>query len=332
MGRTGPNNNLTDIPGLSVGHFTDQEAACGVTVILCPPRGAVAAVEVRGSAPGTRETALLRPQNLVDRVHAVVFSGGSVYGLAAADGVVRWLSERNTGIPVGSGLVAPIVPAAVLFDLGRGKNPIPDIDGAWGRAACEDVSEGRFDMGTVGAGTGALTGGIKGGVGSASLRVGQDFLVAALAVVNSWGSVVDPATGAFWEIGREVEGEFSPEGHRSVRLPQSPQSAPLENTTLAVVAVNADLNSAQALKVAQMAHNGLARAVRPAHTMLDGDTVFCLAMGQHALAEKREEAVLQINALGEAAAQCLSRSVIQAVLSASSLGGMTAFRDLPARD
>ena len=331
MGGTGPCNNLTDIAGLSVGHYTDREAACGVTVILCPP-GTVAAVEVRGSAPGTRETALLRPQNLVDRVQAVVFSGGSVYGLAAADGVVRWLSDLNLGFPVGPGLVAPIVPAAVLFDLGRGKNPIPDIDATWGRAACEAATEGRFDLGTVGAGTGALAGGIKGGVGSASLRVGRDFLVAALAVVNAWGSVVDPATGKLWEISSEVEGEFSPDGHRSVRLPQTPQSAPLENTTLAAVAVNVSLDSAQAFKVAQMAHNGLARAVRPSHTMLDGDTVFCLAVGQHTLADRKEESVFQINALGEAAARCLSRSVLRAVLSATSLGGMTAFRDLPSRD
>lgn len=331
MGQTGPHNNLTDVGGLRVGHFTDLEAVCGVTVILCPS-GAVAAVDVRGSAPGTRETALLRPQNLVERVQAVVFSGGSVYGLAAADGVVRWLEQRNLGYPVGSGLVVPIVPAAVLFDLGRGKNPVPAISSAWGRAACETASEGTFDLGSVGAGTGALAGGIKGGVGTASLRVGENFLAAALAVVNSWGSVVNPSTGMIWEIREEVEGEFTPGGHRSVRLPRPTQSAPLENTTLAVVAVNADLSTAQALKIAQMAHNGLARAVRPSHTMLDGDSVFCLATGRHALSSKREESVLQINALGEAAAQCLSRSVIQAVLSASSLGRMTAFRDLPSRD
>jgi L-aminopeptidase/D-esterase-like protein len=292
----------------------------------------VAAVDVRGSAPGTRETALLQPQNLVDRVQAIVFAGGSVYGLAAADGVVRWLAERGLGFPVGSDLVAPIVPAAVLFDLGRGKNPIPDINGAWGRDACGSASEGLFDLGTVGAGTGALAGGIKGGVGTASLRIEQDFLVAALAVVNAWGSAVDPSTGRFWEIGREVDGEFAPDGHRSVRLPQPTRGAPMENTTLAVVAVNADLSAAQALKVAQMAHNGLARAVRPSHTMLDGDTVFCLALGRQRLSEKREEAVLEINALGEAAADCLSRSIIRAVLGASSLGGMTAFRDLPSRD
>jgi len=330
MKQTGPNNSLTDVPGLNVGHYTDRPAASGVTVVLCP-QGAVAGVEVRGSAPGTRETALLRPQNLVDQVQAVVFSGGSVFGLAAADGVVRWLSERRIGFPLADGLAVPIVPGAVLFDLGRGKAAIPPVDAGWGLAACEAAGEVLFETGSVGAGTGACAGGIKGGVGTASLELESGILVAALAVVNSWGSVIDPESGMFWEIDRNHPGEIPSQALRRVTLPPLKRRDPLQSTTLGLVATDLELSAAQALKIAQMAHNGIARSIRPSHTMLDGDTVFCLSTGTKKLTKDKGESAFLISTLGEAAAGCLSRAVIQGILNATSLAGMTAFRDLPSR-
>jgi L-aminopeptidase/D-esterase-like protein len=323
-----PNNCLTDIRGIQVGHYTDREAASGVTVILCP-RGAVAAVDVRGAAPGTRETDLLRPENLVDRAHALVLSGGSAYGLSSADGVVRWLAERRIGFPAGAGMVVPIVPAAVLFDLGRGEDPVPPINAAWGYGACGNAASGRFETGSVGAGTGARAGSIKGGVGTSGAVLEWDASVAALAVVNSLGSVIDPESGQPWEIAEEVGGEFGQAGKRRVRVPGLPESGLLQNTTLGVVATDVSLSKAQSLRLAQMAHAGLARAVRPAHTNLDGDVVFCLATGEKRLCEENREPVLRLNGLGEAAARCLSRAIVHAILDAEGLGGIPAFRELP---
>ncbi len=329
MLRTGSQNCLTDVHGISVGHHTDREAASGVTVVLCP-EGAVAAVDVRGAAPGTRETDLLKPENLIDKIHAVVFTGGSVYGLAAADGVVRWLSERRIGYPAGNGLVAPIVPAAVLFDLGRGRNPVPPVTADWGKAACTAAVSGRFETGSVGAGTGAVAGGIKGGVGTASEILPSGHTVAGMAAVNSWGTVIDPRTGRPWEIEQEIAGEFGPAAKRRVRLPaRVADSDPLQNTTLGLVATDAALSKSQALRIAQMAHTGLTRAIRPAHTMLDGDTVFCLASGNPDPGEKDSSRILEMNLLGEAAARCMSRAIIHAVLAACSMEDVPAFRNLP---
>ncbi len=327
----GEHNALTDVAGIRVGHHTDKEAASGVTVVLVP-EGAVAGVDIRGSAPGTRETDLLDPVNLVVQVHAICLAGGSVYGLAAADGVVRWLAERGAGFPLQPGRVAPIVPAAVLFDLGRGQEYVPPIDAQWGRAACRNASDGPVEMGSVGAATGAHAGGIKGGLGSASVRLPSGLTVGALAAVNALGSVIDPDTGQPWELRLERDGEFGPSGRRAVSIPSAPSPQPSGNTTLAVVATDADLSKAQACKVAQMAQDGLARAIRPAHTMFDGDTVFCLATGRRPLpatpgffAAPQAQAVTE---LGHAAADCLSRAVIRAVLSATTLAGATAHRDL----
>lgn len=331
---SGEHNDLSDVPGLLVGHYQDLEHACGLSVVICP-EGAVGGVDVRGSAPGTRETDLLEPQNLVERVNAVALCGGSVYGLAAVDGVVRWLSRQGWGFALEQGFVAPIVPAAALYDLGRGAQFIPPVDQSWGEMACQAAEGGQLAQGTVGAGTGALAGGIKGGLGSASLVLESGLRVAAMMAVNSLGSVINPASGRPWEIGLEMGGEFGPQGQRSVRLPGIPPGEPGRNTTLGVVATDASLSKAQAKKIAQMAQDGLARAIRPAHTMFDGDTIFCLAIGQRALPQAEgffaAPEAQAINELGSAAADCVSRAIIKAMLQATSLGSMIAFADLEDR-
>jgi L-aminopeptidase/D-esterase-like protein len=334
VAKIGKKNALTDIKGIRVGHYSDTDAVCGVTVVICP-EGAVAGVDVRGSAPGTRETDLLSPLNLVEKVQAVVLSGGSVFGLAAADGVVRWLADQGIGFPLEKGYVAPIVPAAVLYDLGRGSNFIPPIDADWGLRACRAAHEGEISTGSVGAGTGALSGGIKGGLGTASLILDSEITVAALVAVNSYGSVINPSNGHPWDIAMEMDGEFGEQASRAVRLPPASETGPGRNTTIGLVATDATLNKSQALKIAQMAHDGLARAIRPAHTMFDGDTLFCLATGEKKLPEIPGFFIApqaqSINDLGHAAADCMSRAIISGITSAGSLAGMIAFRELKDR-
>jgi L-aminopeptidase/D-esterase-like protein len=334
MSAIGKNNAVTDVEGLIVGHCTDIDAVCGVTVVICP-EGAVAGVDVRGSAPGTRETDVLDPINLVEKAQAVVLSGGSVFGLAASDGVVRWLSEQGYGLPLEKKQVAPIVPAAVLYDLGRGQNFVPSISAEWGRHACQAAKEGTVFTGCIGAGTGAMAGGIKGGLGTASLVLDSDVTVAVVVAVNSLGSVINPATGRPWEIGLEVHGEFGNQGKRAVKLPQPPQGNPTMNTTIGLVATDAVLTKAQAKKMAQMAHDGMARAIRPSHTLFDGDTVFCLSTGKKELPEApgffASPQAQAFNELGHAAANCMSRAIISGILSARSLAGMIAFCDLEDR-
>lgn len=334
MSGSGKTNSLTDISGIVVGHYTDFDRVSGVTVVVCP-NGATAGVDVRGAAPGTRETDLLLPENLAERVHAVVLSGGSVYGLSAADGVVRWLARRGIGFPLEAGQVAPLVPAATLFDLGRGPEYVPPIGPEWGAMACDAASDGPVACGCVGAGTGALAGGIKGGIGSASEVLESGLVVAALVAVNSLGSVIDPATGLPWEIRLELDDEFGELGRIAVRLPKAPPPRAAENTTIGVVATDATLTKAQALKVAQMAHDGLARAIRPAHTMFDGDTLFCLATGIKELPDTpgffAAPKALALTDIGRAAADCTSRAIIRALFEATSLAKMTCFRDLDRR-
>jgi L-aminopeptidase/D-esterase-like protein len=331
MTKSGKNNGLTDVEGIMVGHYTSLSAASGVTVILCKA-GAVGGVDVRGSAPGTRETDLLAPVNLVEKVQGIVLCGGSVFGLSAADGVVTWLAQLGCGFPLAEGKVAPIVPSAALFDLGRGKDYVPPIRQEWGIRACESASTGPVPVGCVGAGTGAVSGTIKGGVGSASELLASGMTVAALVAVNSLGSVINRTTGLPWEVHLEVAGEFGSEGRRSVKLPLATAPAPPSNTTLGVIATNAALTKAQAQKIAQMAHDGLARAIRPAHTMFDGDTIFCMATGEHNL--KDSEGFFSVpmaeamNEIGRAAADCMSRAIVRAVLDAHSMGKISAFRDL----
>ncbi|MFH1057097.1 MAG: P1 family peptidase [Pseudomonadota bacterium] len=334
MAKPGPLNALTDVAGLIVGHHSDLVNVSGCTAIIAP-EGAVAGVDVRGSAPGTRETDLLAPQNLVQRVNAVMLCGGSVYGLAAADGAVRWLAEKGWGFPLDQGAVAPIVPAACLFDLGRGPQYVPPAGPDWGRAACAAANAGPVAQGLAGAGVGAVSGGIKGGLGSASLGLANGLTAAALVAVNSLGSVINPASGLAWELGLEIGGEFGPAARRPVALPPPPGGEPARNTTIAVVATDASLDKAQAMKMAQMAQDGLARAIRPAHTMFDGDTVFCLATCQRPLpaAEGFFSAPLApaLNELGQALADCLSRAIVKALAHAEGLAGFPAWAALPGR-
>ncbi|PRX49275.1 L-aminopeptidase/D-esterase-like protein [Prauserella shujinwangii] len=326
-------NAITDVPGVLVGHYQRLGAgwATGTTVVLVPS-GASAAVDQRGGAPGTRETNLLDPENLVQRVDAVCLSGGSAYGLAAADGVLRWHDERHRGFPVGEQPheVVPIVPAAVIFDLPHGawgNRP----DAAFGHAACEAASDGPVAQGTVGAGTGAQVGSLKGGVGTASERVG-DFVVGALTVLNASGEAVRMDTGEPYAADHEVDGEFG-----IARWPgraAEPSAAGTRlNTTIGVVAVDAELSKAECRRLAVAAQDGLARAVRPAHSMFDGDTVFALATGQRPLAEERGPLgaagrAAMLDALCAAAARVFARALVHGLLAATSLPGLPAYRDL----
>jgi L-aminopeptidase/D-esterase-like protein len=322
------NDTLTDVPGLEVGHAQDSEALTGCTVILCR-KGAVGGVDVRGSAPGTRETDLLNPLNLVEKVHAVMLAGGSAYGLDAAGGVMRYLEERRIGFNTGAGLV-PIVPAAILFDLGLGRGDVRP-DAAMGYRACESASTGRVAEGNVGAGTGASVGklfgakqAMKSGLGSANIPIGGGIVVGAIVAVNAFGDVIDPNNGQIVAGLRSAEiGPFhiGAPGYFANTLEMMKSTlgrgvlgfATRSNTVLAVVAVNADLSKAEANKMAQMAHDGLARTIRPAHTMLDGDTIFALATGGHKV---------DVTTVGAFAAEALSLAVLRAVRAAAPAGGL----------
>jgi L-aminopeptidase/D-esterase-like protein len=321
---------ITDVAGLKVGHYTDRQGITGCTVVLCEG-GAVGGVDVRGSAPGTRETDLLRPMNLVQQVHAVLLTGGSAYGLDAAGGVMRWLEERGVGFDVGVGVV-PIVPAAVLFDLTIG-DPKARPDASAGYQACRAATDGPVAEGCVGAGTGATVGKLlgpkfatKSGLGTASVRIGKGIVVGAIVAVNAFGDVVDPETGAILAGTRKpVVGGFVNTAQR-MQGDLGQMVLAIASTTLAVVATDAYLTKEAANKVAQMAHDGLARSIRPVHTMFDGDTVFALATGQ--LTKKGSGADPSV--VGTAAADVLAQAVVRAVQQAESLGGLPAARDLKA--
>ncbi|HEY2783184.1 MAG TPA: P1 family peptidase [Steroidobacteraceae bacterium] len=326
MFRPGPKNLITDVAGLQVGHATDEAARTGVTALLSTS-GWTAAVDVRGGGPGTRETEALAPENLVGRAHAIVLAGGSVFGLAAADGVAAWLSVQGIGLQFRAGTPAiPIVPCAVLHDLGNGgeKNwgltpPYRELGLSAARAAQPD-----FAMGSVGAGRGALAGMRKGGIGSASLDLHHGLVVGALAAVNSVGSVLMPDGKTYWAWPFELDQEFggSPPPQQSVdagdpapddaRLAAIGRLRPGNNTTIAVVACNADLSTVECKRMAMMAQDGIARAVRPAHTPFDGDTVFALASSGRKLEENVLRAA-QIGRIGSAAADCLARAIARAV-------------------
>jgi L-aminopeptidase/D-esterase-like protein len=330
--RPGPHNALTDVAGLRVGHA--RVALSGTTVVLAPPGGAVAGVDVRGAAPGTRETDLLDPRATVQRVHALVLSGGSAFGLAAADGVMARLAAEGIGFPV-PGAVVPIVPAAVLFDLGRGgpaDDPALRPTAATGAAAVDAASGGSVAQGVVGAGTGALVGGLKGGIGTASAVLDGGVTVAALAAVNAAGSAVDPDTGAPLAARLGLPGEFVlPRVEESARAALRAVAAPPPRlgtaTTLAVVATDATLDKAGCARLAAMGHDGLARALAPAHTALDGDTVFGLATCARPAPE-----LPALVALQAAAADVVSRAVVHAVLAARTVttpaGTFRAYRDV----
>ncbi len=324
------NNSITDVPGIEVGHAQDKEALTGCTVILCR-KGAVGGVDVRGSAPGTRETDLLNPINLVNKVHAVVLAGGSAFGLDSAAGVMKFLAEQNIGYGVGT-IRIPIVPAAILFDLGLGKSIHPP-DKEMGYAAVSGAKGGPVLEGNVGAGTGAsigkifgLGGAMKSGLGTASVEIGGGIVVGAIVAVNAFGDVISPGNGEIIAGARPARigpvklggtGQFADTlkmmktftGRTILRM------ATGGNTVIGVIATNAKLDKSQATKVAQMAHDGIARVIRPAHTMLDGDTIFSLATGQ-----KKGEA----NIVGVFAGEVLSKAILRAVWAATPAGGLPA--------
>jgi L-aminopeptidase/D-esterase-like protein len=301
---------LRDVPGLRVGHATDAEAVTGCTVVLATD-GAVAGVDVRGAAPGTRETELLRPGSLVERVHAVCLAGGSAFGLAAADGVMRWLAERGIGFATEGGPV-PIVPAAILFDLGVGRADVrPGAEDGYAACAAADAASGALE-GSVGAGTGATVAKLagpaavrKGGVGMAGRRLGDGRVLAAMAVCNALGSVVG-------RDGRMIAG--------SRHLPEAAEAPRrLEHTTLAVIGTDARLDRNQCRRLAQLGHDALARSISPVHTMFDGDTVFALSTGDGSTMDAGE-----FLGLGVLAVEVLSEAIERSVLTASSLGGVPA--------
>ncbi|WP_448590960.1 P1 family peptidase [Thermoflexus hugenholtzii] len=321
-------HGITDVPGIRVGHAQDPKALTGVTVVLCE-RGAVAGMDQRGGAPGTRETDALRPMHLVQEVHAVVLAGGSAFGLEAASGVMRYLEERGVGFETPGGRV-PIVPAAILYDLAIG-DPRVRPDAAMGYAACQAATDGPVPEGNVGAGTGATVGKIlgmayamKGGIGTAALEIGGGIRIGALVAVNALGDVVDPHTGKILAGARRPDGTGFADTMAVLealagQISLSFRRRVPESTVIGVVATNAALTKEEANKVAQMAHNGLARAIRPAHTMVDGDTLFALATGE-------KEADVSI--VGTFAAEVVAEAIVRAIRAAEGVAGIPAWRDL----
>lgn len=322
----GPRNLITDVPGLLVGQATDEHAASGVTVIHCNG-GWPAAVDVRGGGPGTRETEALAPENLIGRAHAVVLAGGSVFGLAAADGVATALSARRIGLTLRPGSPAiPIVPAAVLHDLGNGGNKAWGLDPPYRHLGIQalDNASADFALGAVGAGRGAMAGLIKGGMGSASIDLGQGLVVGALIALNSIGSALMPDGTTYWAWPFELNGEFGGAKPPTVvqpivdpapdesRLKALGRLQPGANTTLGVVACSAALTNAECKRVAMMAQDGIARGIRPAHTPFDGDTLFALAGGTVEL-DTQSQRASQVGRLGSAAADCVARAIARAV-------------------
>jgi L-aminopeptidase/D-esterase-like protein len=326
--RPGPRNLITDVAGLKVGQAQDLGVRSGVTVIL-PDARAVCACDVRGGGPGTRETDALGADTLVDAVDAVVLSGGSVYGLAAADGVAAWLGARGRGFVVSPDPavpVSPVVPGAILFDLANGGDkawgeapPYADLGRRAVAAAAED-----FALGTHGAGCGAMAGAVKGGTGSASVVSADGYTVGAVVAVNCWGSVLAPGGRSFWAAPHEIEAEFG--GLGAAGLAAEPEDWGLSkapaggrNTTIACIATDAALTPAQARRVAVMAQDGLARAIRPVHAPFDGDVVFVLSTAARPLAEPPAYTVARVGAL---AADCLARAVARGVHAATAWPGV----------
>jgi L-aminopeptidase/D-esterase-like protein len=320
------NDTLTSVAGIRVGHVTLAARPTGCTVILTPP-GTVGAVEVRGGAPGTRETDLLAPTNTVQEVHAIVLSGGSAFGLDTAGGVMRFLSEQRIGYMTSAGPV-PIVPAAILFDLGVGNRSDVRPDAACGYDAARTASTAAVPEGNVGAGAGATIGkllgasrAMKGGVGSAALRTDAGLIVAALVAVNAGGTVIDPRTGRPVAGVRTADGRALEDPFALVRRGIAAEGPAREQTTIGVIATNARLTKAEALKVAGMAHDGIARAIVPSHTPNDGDTLFVLATG--ALAGTANP-----GAVGALASEAVSDAILRAVRAATGIAGYPAAADI----
>jgi L-aminopeptidase/D-esterase-like protein len=316
---------LTAVPGIRVGHHTLTERPTGCTVVLVE-KGATAGVAIRGSAPGTRETDLLDPSNLVEQVHAIVFSGGSAFGLDAASGVMRYLEERKVGFPFG-GAYVPIVPAAVLFDLPVGGKPLIRPDASCGYAAAKAATDGAIAEGTIGAGAGATVGkfggggsGMKGGIGTASITLPGGLTVAALVAVNAAGDIVDPSNGQIVAGRRNADGTFA-DARKLLRTGTRIAERPGENTTLGLIATNARITKAQARKIAEMAHDGFARAIVPAHTMNDGDTIFAIGTGSFT-------GETNITILGGLGAEVMADAILRAVREATGVANFPAVRDL----
>jgi len=321
-------SSITDVAGIKVGHFTLTSRPTGCTVILCED-GATGGVDVRGSAPGTRETDLLDPRNSVQQVHAITLSGGSAFGLDAATGVVRWLEEHGKGFDVGVAKV-PIVPAAILFDLGVGDAKIrPDAEA--GYKACKAASTNPPAEGNVGAGAGATVGklfgrnrAMKGGIASTSIKLPNGVTVGALVAVNAVGDIVDPATGKLIAGARTTDGKKLMGTMAGILRGEAiPQMLGGTNTTLGVVATDAKLDKAQAQKVAQMAHDGFARTINPSHTMFDGDTIFCLATGKSTSTSPAD-----VTLIGAVAAEAMAQAVVRAIRAAQSIKGLPSAADL----
>jgi L-aminopeptidase/D-esterase-like protein len=327
---------LTEVHGIKVGHHTLTERPTGCTVILVDGEGAPGGVSQRGGAPGTRETDLLNPANMVDKVNAVVLSGGSAYGLDAATGTVRWLEERKIGWPVGASGVVPIVPAAILFDLPFGGKPHIRPAADCGYQAAQAATTGPVAEGNVGAGAGATVGkmrmgrSMKGGVGSAAIRLPNGLVVAAIVAVNSVGDIIDPTTGQVVAGVRTEDGKGLADIRTLLRAGEVGRRPPPragENTTIGLVATNARLTKGEVNRVALMADDGFARAINPSHTVGDGDTVFALATG-------RWQGEANVTIVGALAAEAMAEALVRAVSMAESLEGVPSARELgtvPAR-
>jgi L-aminopeptidase/D-esterase-like protein len=327
-------NAITDVPGIRVGHAHDAEALTGCTVVLCE-KGAVGGVDQRGGAPGTRETDPMRPMHLVQEAQAVVLSGGSAFGLESATGVVRYLEEKGVGFDVRV-IKVPIVPAAILFDLGIGRSDVRP-DAAMGYQACINASTDRPAEGNVGAGMGAtvgkilgMAGAMKSGIGTASFDLGGGGIVGAIVAVNAFGDVVDPASGKILAGVRTTKVgpiQFGGEGPFADTLDIMKgmagkailRFASRGNTVIGVIATNARLSKEEANKVAQMAHDGIARAIRPAHTMLDGDTLFALSTGKKKI---------DVNIVGAYGAEVVAQSIVNAVMAAEAVEGFPVAKDI----
>lgn len=345
--RPGARNDLTDVAGIRVGshHRRGRGWLTGTTVVLTPPR-TVGGVDVRGGGPGTRETETLRPENLVAHVDAVCLSGGSAYGLAAATGVVDYLAEHHRGLRIGPSEhhVVPIVPAAVLFDLGAGGAFANRPTAEFGHRAAADADRGRgprpVAQGCVGAGTGSHAQFLKGGLGSASVVLASGSTVAALVALNSSGSVFDPTTGRLWGLDRGLGDEFAGIAKPSAADLRRHDTEPLGfqslNTTLAVVATDARLDKSECTRLAIAGHDGMARAISPIHRYVDGDTVFALATGAREVEVPPTDAPiargdsarpLAIDELIAASADVVARAIVHAALAATSAGGMPSYLD-----
>ena len=322
------NDTITSVPGIEAGHYTDLDNATGCTVVLCRS-GAVGGVDVRGGSPGTRETNLLEPTRRVDQLFAVALSGGSAFGLDAATGVMAWLEEQGIGFRVSPEVIVPIVSSAIIYDLGLVTSTVrPGLPE--GRAACDAASKAALDEGTVGAGTGATvakTGGtpraVKGGLGSASMQLTRGVSIGAVVAVNAIGGIWDYTDGSLLAGPRREDGEFDdPVG---VLLDGSPPASPTGpvNTTIGVVATDAKLSREEANYLARVSHDGLAMAIRPCHTIRDGDTMFAMATGEC-------DASIDLTALGAAAVEVTAQAILRAVRKATGLGGIPSVSELNA--